>query len=104
MFVGAQTVKEVEGNTDALDAARGEGLGASDPPGSETRACAQGFRRNLGGPVASAWRAQPQRRARYRRAKATKRGGRGGEASEHLVVPTKRGNRPEGPRGGKGVP
>jgi hypothetical protein len=38
------------------------------------------------------------------RAKATKRGGRGGGESEHLIVPMTRGNRPEGPRRGKGVP
>ena len=62
-LVGAQAVKVVEGNTDALETPlAAKGLGASDPPGSETRACAQGFPRNLGGPVASAWMAPPQRR------------------------------------------
>ena len=42
--------------------------------------------------------------SRYRRAKETKRGGRDDETSERLVVPAKRGNRPEGPRGGKRAP
>ena len=40
----------------------------------------------------------------YRQAKATKRGGTGGGESERLIVPTTRGNRPEGPRRGKGAP
>ena len=35
-------------------------------------------------------------RARYRQAKETKRGGRGGQATEHFVVPGKRGNPPQG--------
>jgi hypothetical protein len=37
----------------------------------------------------------------YRRANE-KRGGKGAGSRSALVVPTKRGNRPEGPRGGKG--
>ena len=58
-----------------------------DLPGSETRASTQGFPRNLGGPVASAREGvPPQRQERYRRAKETKRGGKGDEASEHLIV------------------
>jgi hypothetical protein len=40
----------------------------------------------------------------YRQTKETKCGGRGGGDSEHLIVPATRGNRPEGPRRGKGVP
>ena len=40
----------------------------------------------------------------YRQAKATKRGGTGGGDSERFIVPTTRGNRPEGPRRGKGAP
>src|SRR4051812_3875217 len=40
----------------------------------------------------------------YRQAKATKRGGTGDGESERLIVPAKRGNRPEGPRGGKEAP
>jgi hypothetical protein len=55
--------------------------GALDSPGSEMRV-------------------QP----RYRQAKATKCGGTGEGESERLVLPGKRGNRPEGPRGGKGAP
>lgn len=41
---------------------------------------------------------------RYRQAKVTKCGGMDCRVSEHPIVPRKRGNRPEGPRGGKGVP
>src|SRR5208283_4825909 len=40
----------------------------------------------------------------YRQAKETKRGEMGGRESQHLIVPWKRGNQPEGPRRGKGVP
>ena len=40
----------------------------------------------------------------YRQAKETKRGEMGGRESQHLIVPLKRGNQPEGPRRGKGVP
>ena len=40
----------------------------------------------------------------YRSAKATKRGGMGDGESERRIVPGKRGNRPEGPRGGKEAP
>src|SRR3954470_11931680 len=47
---------------------------------------------------------KPRVRAGYRRAKATKRDGTGGGESEHLILPATRGNRPEGPRRGKGVP
>ena len=44
--------------------------------------------------------------ARYRRAKATKRGGTEDQESEHLVVPRKRGNAPvrtPGREGGAGA-
>jgi hypothetical protein len=47
--------------------------------------------------------AKPKAR-RYREAKETKRRGKGGRKSECFTVPKKRGNRPEGPRGGKGAP
>ena len=40
----------------------------------------------------------------YRPAKATKRGGMGDGESERLILPTKRGNHPKGPCGGKGAP
>ena len=40
----------------------------------------------------------------YRQAKATKRGGTGDGESERLILPWTRGNRPEGPRRGKGAP
>ncbi|MDB5351303.1 MAG: hypothetical protein JWN86_2550 [Planctomycetota bacterium] len=39
----------------------------------------------------------------YRQAKATRRGGMGGRESERFIVPMTRGNRPEGPRRGKGT-
>src|SRR5215469_2883377 len=48
--------------------------------------------------------AKPKAQRRYREAKETKRRGKGGRKSECLIVPMKRGNRPEGPRGGKGAP
>ncbi len=41
---------------------------------------------------------------RYRQAKETKCGGMGGRESENFIVPPKRGNCPDGPRGGKEVP
>jgi hypothetical protein len=47
---------------------------------------------------------EPRVRPGYRPAKATKRGGTGGGESERRIVPLKRGNRPEGPRGGKEAP
>ncbi|MDQ1517042.1 MAG: hypothetical protein QOE80_2872 [Actinomycetota bacterium] len=47
---------------------------------------------------------EPRVRPGYRQAKATKCGGTGGWESERRVVPGKRGNRPEGPRGGKEAP
>ena len=40
----------------------------------------------------------------YRQAKETKRGEMGGRESQHLIVPSSRGNHPEGPRGGKEAP
>src|SRR4051812_19450510 len=40
----------------------------------------------------------------YRRAKETKHGETDDGESERLIVPSSRGNRPEGPRGGKGTP
>jgi hypothetical protein len=104
---------------------RRNGLAPAVPPGSESRTRSRGFPRNLGGPVVSA--ANPGGRYRvtnsrpvvgaldgrgsetrvqpwYRQAKATKRGGRGGGESERLIVLLTRGNRPEGPRRGKGAP
>ncbi|WP_437960447.1 hypothetical protein WME76_21570 [Sorangium sp. So ce119] len=51
--------KERKATPARWNAACGEGLGALDPPGSETRACTQGFPRNLGGPVASAKKSPP---------------------------------------------
>ena len=104
---------------------RREGLAHAIPPGSENRARSHGSPRNLGGPVVFSetpggrYRVTNSRpvagasgdhgsetrvRPGYRQAKATKRGGTGGGDSEHLIVPRTRGNRPEGPRQGKGVP
>ena len=95
------------------------------PPGSESRTRSHGFSRNLGGLVASTvnpgWGdrvtnsrpaagasggrgSETRVRPWYRQAKATKRGGTGGRESERLVLPATRGNRPEGPRRGKGAP
>ena len=47
---------------------------------------------------------EPRTQRWYRQAKATKRGKMGGRESQHLIVPLKRGNQPEGPRRGKEVP
>src|SRR5947209_5107234 len=47
---------------------------------------------------------EPRAQRWYRRAKETERGETDGGESERLIVPTSRGNRPEGPRGGKGTP
>ena len=47
---------------------------------------------------------EPRTQRWYRQAKETKRGEMGGRESQHLIVPLKRGNQPEGPRQGKGVP
>jgi hypothetical protein len=52
----------------------------------------------------SATGAKPRMRPGYRQAKATKRGGTGDGESERLILPAKRGNRPEGPRRGKEAP
>src|SRR5262249_55521099 len=104
---------------------RRKGLAHAIPPGSKNRARSRGFPRNLGGPFT--FSVNPGRRYRvtnsrpvaealgghgsetrvqpgYRPAKATKRGGTGDGESERLIVPSKRGNRPAGPRGGKGAP
>ena len=47
---------------------------------------------------------EPRTQRWYRQAKETKRGEMGGRESQHLRVPLKRGNQPEGPRRGKEVP
>ena len=100
--------------------------GVGDPPGYQPRACThRGPPRNLGEPcdlrgripvgprvinqsrptgrgrphpVGAKRRAQP----RYRQAKETKRGGMDAGRLSTPIVPMKRGNRPEGPCGGKG--
>ena len=104
---------------------RRKGLAHAIPPGSKNRARSRGFSRNLGGPIA--FSANPGGRYRvtnsrpvagasgdhgsetrvqpgYRQAKATKRGGTGDGESERPILPATRGNRPEGPRRGKGAP
>ena len=104
---------------------RRNGLALAIPPGSESRTRSRGFPRNLGDPVASTVNPGGRHRVTnsrpvagapgghgnesrvqpwYRRAKATERGGTGGGESERLVLPVTRGNRPEGPRRGKGAP
>ena len=47
---------------------------------------------------------EPRVRPGYRQAKATERGGTGDGESERPILPWTRGNRPEGPRRGKGAP
>ncbi len=49
-----------------------------------------------GGEVLVAPGSERRAQARYRQAKATKRGGKGGKEAEHSGVPRKRGNPPEG--------
>jgi hypothetical protein len=100
--------------------------GARDPAGvGEQGTLTHGSPRNLGGPDAFSvspggrYRvtnsrpaagapggrgSEPRVRPGYRQAKVTKRGGTGGGESERLVLPVTRGNRPEGPRRGKGAP
>ena len=100
--------------------------GARDPAGvGEQGTLTYGSPRNLGGPAISS--VSPGGRYRVtnsrpvvaapggggsetrvqpgdRQVKATKRGGRGDGESERLILPATRGNRPEGPRRGKGAP
>lgn len=99
--------------------------GAEVPPGSESVARAQGFvqepgrsrclhRQRAGRPTGVPRPRPTDARTRptwerndgvlgwYRRASKEKRGGKGAGSRSALIVPRKRGNRPEGPRGGKG--
>jgi hypothetical protein len=118
---GADAVKGAEGRVVAP-----QRPGAHDPAGvGEQGTLTSGFPRNLGGPAV--FSAAPGRRYRvtnsrpaagapgghgsetrvrpgYRQAKATKRGGTGDGESERPIVLATRGNRPEGPRRGKGAP
>ena len=90
------TSQKAEGNTDGAkrrDTARRPA--PEVPPGSRAGHVWRGSPRNLGGPDFSV----DKRRNRERRAKRAKRGG---GTSERVVVATKRGNPPEGPRGAKG--
>jgi hypothetical protein len=120
-IAGADVVYSTEGRVAAP-----QWPGARDPAGvGEQGTLTRGSPRNLGGPVVSS--ARPGRRYRvtnsrpdvtapggggsetrvqpgYRRVKATERGGTGDWESERRIVPGKRGNRPEGPRGGKEAP
>ena len=102
-------------------------LGLPGPAGVEEHGqWPRGFPRNLGGPAVSidnsgsgdrnrptprppvgtstAEGSETRAQRWYRQAKATKRGETDGRESERPIVPMKRGNRPEGPRGGKGTP
>src|SRR6478735_2750943 len=56
------------------------------------------------GPASGAVGDELRTRRWYRQAKETKRGETGDGESERLTVPASRGNRPEGPRGGKEAP
>ena len=60
--------------------------------------------RMIHGPASGAAGDEPGTQRWYRQAKETKCGEMGGRESERLIVPSSRGNRPEGPRGGKGTP
>jgi hypothetical protein len=120
IIAGADVVQLTEGRVTTP-----QWPGAVVPPGSESRARSRRSPGNLGGPAISS--VSPGRRYRvtnsrpgvaapggggsetrvqpgYRQVKATKRGGRDGGESERRVVPLRRGNRPEGPRGGKEAP
>ena len=121
LLAGADVINSTEGRVAAP-----QWPGARDPAGvGEQGTLTSGFPRNLGGPFA--FSANPGGRYRvtnsrlvagapgghgnetrvqpgYRQVKATKRGGTGDGESERRIVPGKRGNRPEGPRGGKEAP
>ena len=60
--------------------------------------------RMIHGPASGACGDEPRTHRWYRQAKETKCGEMGGRESQHLIVPLKRGNQPEGPRRGKEVP
>ena len=119
----ADVVRKTEGRIDASKEAGREELAGVEERGMHT----SGLPRNLGGLVVSVRKSreghpveQPRRgsgalavpgsegraHARYRQAKGTKRGGKDGQETEHSVVPTKRGNSPQGDPGegrGQGV-
>jgi len=98
--VGADAVAGAEGNTAAprSRAACPNGLVPRSRRGRRARHAREGS--------PGTWEAQPSPPPRGGTAKRrkTKRGGMDGGESEHLIVPMKRGNCPEGPRGGKEVP
>jgi hypothetical protein len=71
------------------------GPGAATHRGQRPGHVRKGFPRNLGDPAASTWKVEPRSGAQ-----ASDAGAAGSRSA--LVVPRKRGNRPEGPRGGKG--
>lgn len=121
MYVGAETVDDVEGSTTTPQ----EGEAEVVPPGSESQAACEGSPRNLGDPVVSTGRQGPwepsesesptcapwlRQAARgkhwryrwYLQAKATKCGGTGGGESERLVRPLKLGNPLQGTQWRKG--
>jgi len=60
--------------------------------------------RMIHGPASRADGDEPGTPGWYRPAKETKRGETGGRESQRPIVPSKRGNRPEGPRERKGAP
>src|SRR5262245_20567680 len=60
--------------------------------------------RSIHGPVSRAVGDERGTQRWYRPAKETKRGETDVKESQRLIVPSSRGNHPEGPRGGKGVP
>ena len=120
-FAGADVVNVTEGRV-----ATPQWPGVRGPAGvGEQGTLTYGPPRNLGGPaipsvspggryrvtnsrpvVAAPGGGGSETRVRpgYRQVKATKRGGTEGWESERFILPLTRGNRPEGPRRGKGAP
>jgi hypothetical protein len=113
MPASADVVSRTEGRIDTPREAGREELAGVGERGMHTG----GLLRNLGGLIVSVRESregppveQPRpgssalavpgnegrAHARYRQAKETKRGGRGGQETEHSVVPGKRGNPPQG--------
>ena len=120
LLAGADVVQLTEGRI-----ATPQGPGGRDPAGVEEQGTLTGVPQEPGRPLHLLGKSRREHRVTnsrpaagapgghgserwvqpwYRLAKATKRGGTGDGESERLGVPTTRGNRPEGPRRGKGAP
>jgi hypothetical protein len=101
IVVRADAVPPAEGNTDVLEREDAQGPGTEVSPGSESRACARGISRNLGGPVASLVADCGRGRGTAERGNEVRRGRAAGSRSA-AVVPRTQGNQVEGPCRGKG--